>query len=235
MDIKKVALAEKQILDSEFKSFPFHHFVADGLIDPTVYYEQPIRVLFFLRESYSKDDQEKSKPYDGFLIPFLRDGGPGRHHTHDNVAKWTDTIYKTLDGKQVGTLHSSLAYKKTQLARIGWINVKHESNEKNTAFSWTDALKELPSTAPFMRKQIDLYDPQLIICGGTFGLVNKYILGMGTDAPDHTLPGLKGGYSRVDDNKRIIVDCFHPGAFANKAMESQRLIQKVVEQEFRNK
>lgn len=132
-----------------------HVFIRDGVVCPEIWFDQPVRPLFLLKEAYGGDA-------DWDLTGWLLGAGTGSR-MWKRVARWTRGLLDT-------TTESVAPYSETgdaeaALRHIAVVNVKKSSGGK------ASDLTELRAYGEFDRErlmeQLVLCDPTVIVCGYT--------------------------------------------------------------------
>ena len=136
-------------------------FVADGIVDEEYYISSSPRLLFILKEVNDKNNGGWD------LRDYIKGGG--RPQTWDNVTRWVEgirSLHEDIPWSNLGSIN--VARRSQALLSIGAVNVK-----KSPGVHVTDkkALKEIATKdKENFKKQISLYNPDLIICCGVFDL-----------------------------------------------------------------
>lgn len=139
----------------------YKSFAQDGLINPDVWDKTPIKILYVLKEV--------NHPIGNFdLRVFLQSGGNWK--TWNNVARWTQAI---LDGGDYPR-HVSKEDRIRLLAHVCAMNLKKVGGdskaEENTIRKFTNCDRS------FIREQILLYKPDVIICcGGSKNMISELL------------------------------------------------------------
>jgi len=168
--------------------YPDAVFVTDGIVDPVTWFaeENGERVMFLLKEAYTKDaSQDGSKP-DWDLCKYLR--GKDKcmkdcfyeeddkyacerkgycnkltlQGTYGNVTAWTRAILNP-QAKTEGIEGKS----KEDLKRIAVVNIKKADGRPKSITD--DLYYHTVKDMDLLRRQIELIQPTTIICGGTYG------------------------------------------------------------------
>ena len=187
-------------------------FNRDGMVDEKTYLMTSPKILLILRESYG----------DVFdLRPYLSGGAHGSSGTMRNASKWIKGITSLYEDNEKSFLET-----KTEQTLLGWhpfnklylpmISVMNLNKQSSTNKVHTDQhyTKYGLENKEFINSQINIYDPTIIICGGTFDAFYHPIY-------DHynNKPGFKSrineewfaeGY--IDNKKRLLINTYHPGA-----------------------
>lgn len=131
-------------------------FIRDGIVDAQEYLASKIKLLFLLKEVNGGSDWD--------LRDFLRSGG--RKQTWENIARWTLGIrdfQHDLPWERVGEI--SAEQRKDILRSICAVNVKKTSGAHTANSSLVSA--SASRDADFLKRQIDLYAPGIVVCCGT--------------------------------------------------------------------
>lgn len=172
--------------------------VTDGIVNEKEYLGSKYKILYIMKEvnSYQKDGWS--------LTDFLSNGAI--RQTWDNVASWTEGILnleKDLDWEYLSGDNELRRHK--YLKKIASINLK------KTPGSHTSIAKEISMAAKnnkeIIKKQVDIYQPDIIVCCGTSGLFAKDCLESGLTW-QMTSRGIE--YMILDNT--IIVSFSHPEA-----------------------
>ncbi len=134
--------------------------VEDGIVDEAEYMAAPCRLMFVLKEVNGGKGWS--------LCEHLKNGGRQQPHdaTWDNVARWTEGIFSLPESLPWSQLEKDcLDRRKRMLRKICAVNVKKLSGsyESNSREIYQAAQKN----AEILRKQMEIYVPELIICCGT--------------------------------------------------------------------
>ncbi|QFR23685.1 hypothetical protein [Schleiferilactobacillus harbinensis] len=230
MNYKDALKQESEILDQTYhsaKGAGYNQFVLDGLIDAKQYYSIPLRILIIAKESYSRDSRVPGGHIDDGFKYYCAHGGSGhndpRNPALENASKWIHVVREAYAGNECPSDHATKPFRAQQLSTISWINLKRESNKDSVYCK--DFVSELPYTAQFIKKQIDLYDPHVVLCGGTYDAVEKFLFDETDQSQKHneTVNGFEGVYSFERGNKTIVIKCNHPAKRLNSdTQDSQR-------------
>jgi len=188
-----------------FTNWKIRHsrMVEDGIVNFEDYENCKIRVLYILKEVNSEQSNWSLKD-------FLHKGG--RAATWDNIALW-----------QYGLLNSHIKFKwneinkkrtekfrKENLRTISVINVKktpgsHVSNNKELS-------RFVKEDKDLIKRQISIYNPNLIICCGTAGVLKEFeLLGSFTRWNVSSC----GIQYHISETNQIVINFCHPEARIN--------------------
>lgn len=149
------------IIDEEMKIFSQlkeqnPDIIQDGIIDESKYINAPVKIAYILKEANGGK---------GWSLAEFISGG-GRRQTWDNVARWTEGIFK-IDKELKWTYLESQNEKR----RLEYLKYICAVNIKKTSGSYVSNSNEIKKAAvlngEIITKQINLYAPDIIICCGT--------------------------------------------------------------------
>lgn len=173
-------------------------FIRDGVVDHEVYWKSKNKVLFLLKEVNGGKDWD--------LREFLHEGG--RKQTWDNVTRWIIGI-NNLDRDITWEEIESISEEQRQeaLRQIAVVNVKKVSGGHTSVKEQIANAAE--NNSEMLRHQIDMYEPDIIICGGTdgsyFNNISEY------DNPNWKQTK-RGIWYVIEPSGRIIISYSHPEA-----------------------
>ena len=218
-DLEKVQTVEEllELWQQRHQNKRKNRFIKDGIINENIWHKTEVKVCFLLKESYF-DASEYEKDV---LLP---DRNLKKHHwnahisCHDGhyvydlaehlnkhepwfmwrkVENWTKVLLQIL-GLSVAT----------PIQNIAVINIK--KSEGVSESDYQDILSYAYDDCVLIRKEIELVDPDIIICGATYDYCVKAGL---FDAPQEVAVLKDFGSRKVlRYGKRIILDCYHPSA-----------------------
>lgn len=196
--------------------------VIDGLTNPILYENAPVRILFVLKEAY---DTEGDNVESWNHTDYLRDSDFYILDKKDYPTHYV--VSKISSGLLHNWLFSNPKYEKlwandrtapeilSDFQSIGWVNIgkfpapgQSSSRLQEVYNDWKDVLFA----------QIEVYDPDIIIFGGAFGVIEEDL-----DNSDNPFYGLEylfkeGATKAYKDKKgRLLLSTYHP---------SQRTIQR---------
>lgn len=192
------------------------YFVTDGVVNEAEYIKAPKKLLFLLKEVNGGG----SWP----LCEFLENGGRAR--TWDNVARWVEGIYNidkeipwsSLDADK----ESNTQRRKAMLKTICAVNVKKSPGIDTSV---PNEIKRAGiQDAEFLKKQIAIYNPEIIICCGTDGVYSKSLAREKLD-----WKRTNRGIWYTLDGERIVIAYVHPEARVQSSLIYYGLIDAVKE------
>ena len=158
-------------LFAEWKTVPgVEHsmFIKDGVVDPDTYLEMKPKVMFLAREPH----WEKPGVYDD-MRRYLNEGVDWpRWHV---IARWTRalTTSEHVPWTDVDD-EANRDFKNKELRKIAFVNIKKQgggaSVKREELIAYTKACGDL------VKRQIEMYKPDVIVCTGTIWLLERFIL-----------------------------------------------------------
>lgn len=173
-------------------------FITDGVMDPEKWFKQSERIMFVLKEAYSE-------PYenDWDLAEYALKSDPfKKESTWRNISLWTKGMQCTLadyepDDKELKSFGNKY------LHGIAAINIK-KYNGRNTSDA-SDILQYAVQEKEFIKKEIEICDPNVIVCCGTANAFN------------HVIDFDYGHYNNqcfyhtiLNEHEVIVIDFYHP-------------------------
>ena len=197
MDIKEKRRQEEELLKKWKEINP--NIITDGVVSWEDYATSNPKILFVLKEVNSDEPN-----WD--LREFTRDGA--RNYTWDNITRWIigirniDQDYNWQKIKEI-----SEQERKEVLKSIAAINLKKETGGGAVADNDT-IYKHAINDKELLKNQVDIYDPDLIICCGTGTAFLESVYSEKIVKCEITFNGV----DYVKDNNRVIVLYNHPQA-----------------------
>jgi hypothetical protein len=213
--------ADKALRDDWFASYgqPDIDFVYDGATDPEKWLSSPWRIMCLLKEAHGGGQYNHAE----YILKdngLLRVGGTAKQDTHNRMIEWIYSIEATLMGTPFDVEGDrSLDYPKARLTmlRSAWVNIKKANGVPYS--DGRDLYEVAKRDAAYLRRQMALLDPKIVLCGYTFGIVRDTLF------PDaERITGTEFSYRT--HGGRIILDYYHPG---RKSRESYRQLIAEVE------
>jgi hypothetical protein len=157
--------AEHDALMQEWEQLPEHKdqcFIRVGIIDHSRWERAPRKVLFILREAY---DRKKRAEGDDLCQLLQRKNGPFSK-TWWTVANWA---YAALHGTPdcIPTItKDSQPRRREALLSTAVVNLKKSKGVSTS--DREDILSYARNDAKLIHRQVELIDPQIVICGNTW-------------------------------------------------------------------
>ena len=180
-------------------------FIADGIVNPDEWEKSKKKILFVLKEAYGKNWNGNT------LSSWIR-------KSHPKIGPWK-RIAKVVYGIQNTTHDSITRYKENlsayehniALEQIAVLNIKKSNGDSisndNELKLYADYDREE------IKKEIELIDPDIVICGNTFGILYETVYknkSLGNAASDNWYYYLD---IARDGHKRLFIDYYHPSFF----------------------
>lgn len=234
-------------MDKLFEEWQERHFKKgndffnqDGIVNYNVWEQQTTkRICFFLKEAHQRDYHIWS------LTEWLcnENGGAGA------VQKMWHTVAEFTYGLLNTTANSIPPYadakalseseKSALLQKIAIVNVKKSEGKSNS--KWADLIDYAKNDADLIRRELDIIDPDIIVCGNNSSLL-RIVYGAEVDSKNKVLHNGRideNLYNFMDENgyvwleDKLIIDFWHPANQFPKIMNFYTLCciyQKALEE-----
>lgn len=178
------------------------HFVEDGVVCQESWRKAKRKVLFLLKEPNGYEGEH------GPLNELLRNAAttnPGSamwdRPTFHNIGRW---IYGLVNySLDVPSYQDANKAYKTAVLECAYINIKKSSGG---ARATKQVAMHAAKYAVFLRRQVDLLAPDIVVCGGTYSILKE-----------HVYPRMSKVCRRIHkDGDRIFINAFHPGCRAKR-------------------
>lgn len=170
------------------------HFVEDGIIDMAKWGHAGKRVLFILRETNGYRSSMAALIHKACTThPYSKLWDRPTFH---NVGRWAHGLLHATEA-DFPSFEAAHKNRKTSLLACAFINLK-----KTTGGARATAAVEHAAArdAIFLREQIELIDPQVVVCGGTYKAIKQ-----------HLYPGIRRVAPRVHEaGGRLFINANHP-------------------------
>ena len=145
------------------------HFVEDGIIDLAKWVQADTQILFILRETNG---------YRRSMAALIHKACT----THPSSGLWDRPTFHNVGRWAYGLLHATGAIlpsfdaahknRKTALLACAFINLKKTTGGARA----TNAVEHATARdAIFLREQIELINPQVVVCGGTYKAIKQHL------------------------------------------------------------
>ena len=203
-------MKEMEELFIEWKSLVLSeadHFVEDGIICHETWASVNSKILFILKET---------NDYEGNIAKLINEAVTIRpksklwlRPTFHNIGRWA---YGLLNfPESVGSYKVAHKERKKSLLSCSFINLKKTSGGRTAGKSVElCAIKY----ASFLRKQIEIISPDIIVFGGTYQIVK-----------DHVLPEMKKEAYRVHNfNNIVCINANHPACTKERTVMYDQVV-----------
>ncbi|MDR2295182.1 MAG: hypothetical protein LBD95_00130 [Clostridiales Family XIII bacterium] len=183
----------------------YDYFVKDGIFDPKIWGEQKCKLLFVLKEANWEGENVDLRSW------IMGEQSPTYWKTWNNIARWTKALLAPGEYPK----YVSNADKTYWLSKVAFLNLKKVGGK---AIADKKCIQQYAKNdAEFIRKQIILYAPNIIICcgrgtGGNADLLYNEVFKT-DELSDWKKPILSYNYFTVSINrsKKIpVVSFYHP-------------------------
>jgi hypothetical protein len=170
------------------------HFVEDGIIDLETWGHAETQVLFILRETNG---------YRGSMAALIRKACTTHpssklwdRPTFHNVGRWAHGLLHATDAG-VPSFETAHKNRKRSLLACAFINLKKTTGGARA----TEAVEHAAARdAIFVREQIELINPHVVVCGGTYKAIKQ-----------HLYPEIRRVAPRVHEaGGRLFINANHP-------------------------
>ena len=179
-------------------------FISDGVVFPELWYSQNVRILFLLKEAYTKNgDSDWDLVKDHLLLKEKK-----MSHLFKRICQWTQGLLNTSqdDIPAFFSGMSDIHYGNDILKHIAVVNVKKSGGKANSSMEEINQYAEYDSEE--LKKELEIIDPTVIVCGYTISSLNII---MGTEIKDYDSPNENWFYStQLNDHDVIVLDYYHP-------------------------
>ena len=187
-------------LFNEWEKDKFHDqntFIRDGIISYDCWNKVPVKILYLFKEAYTKGNGNFN------LCEEIVGSAPYRNWW--TVAKWTYLILEIFNNKKIPE-YPELRWEEANelLCNIAVVDIKKSNGQ--TLSSYSDLHLFIKNDKNKLKKEIDIIDPQIIICGNVFNLYK-------TIYSNELIEKVKNSKKCFSHNNRLIVDFWH---FANR-------------------
>ncbi len=178
-------------------------FIPDGIVNPNIWNSGKKRILYVMKEAYG----------DGWggatLATWIQSGDCIRYHIWRRIAEWTYGIENTTEISVPRYRKLTDEEMKESLQQIAVLNLKKSGG---TSESWYE---EIAAYSAFdreeIRKEFDLIDADIIVCGSTFGVLLEKVF----EHPALTEKKTSDNWYYFEDfdgsgKRRLYIDGYHP-------------------------
>jgi hypothetical protein len=145
------------------------HFVEDGIVDPARWLQAGTQILFVLRETNG---------YRGNIAALIHKACTTHpssklwdRPTFHNVGRWAHGLVHAAEAS-FPTFEDAHKNRKTALLACAFINLKKTTGGARA----TNAVEHAAARdAIFLREQIELIDPRIVVCGGTYRAIKQHV------------------------------------------------------------
>lgn len=191
-------------------------FNRDGLADEEQYLMTKPKILFILREAYGASEQFDMRPY-------LLNGAHGKSKTWRTIPFWVagiialyaDTDFSYLNIYEEKKELNWQMFNQKYIPKIAMLNLSKQSTKKDIESDYA-FLTVGVQDKEFINRQIELYNPDIIITGGTFYPFYEKVYDYVDDTTQYHSRLTKDEWYAdgfKDQKGRLVIKTFHPGAY----------------------
>lgn len=179
------------------------YFIADGVVNEHIWRNTAVKILYLLQE-FNGDDSECDERI--YLAEYSKGIVP-RSQTIDIVIKWQyGIVYGSgIPWEKVKTDTSKAEVQQAMLSQICLVNLKKIAGKTSVDQQKFAAYFADPLNVSNLQKQLALYKPDIVICGGGSGYLCK-LKGWKNNVWQQTSRGIN--YHK--ENNVIYIDFWHP-------------------------
>jgi len=206
MTPKQFLEVDRSLKSDWFASYgnPDIDFIYDGATDPNKWLTSPIRLMCLFKEAHGGGRWNHAEAILGDN-GLLRVGGTANQAMHNRTVEWLYAIESVFLGNRPdieGDRSQNYKNARETMLRSAWVNIK---KAEGIAYSNSGDLHSVAKRdADYLRRQLALLDPKVVLCGYTFGVVREVLF------PDAKKIA-ETEFSYRTTNGRIIIDYYHPG------------------------
>ncbi len=200
-------------------------FTKDGIVDFDRYWQTHPRLLYLLKEAnwhdedpvdYENSDEREGLRLGGYNPPCDTAEGkePRKWRNFQVIARWTYqlTADAAVRWEDIDDEANSEDFRRQQLQKIAFVNLKKVGGSSVCNADKLASYAEL--FGKFVREQIGLYRPDIIICNGTAELVEKYVFSQEEREPSRRASNTIWWF-KIKPWPCAVVDMYHFGARMN--------------------
>ncbi len=198
--------------DEVFGSYPI---AFDGVVDEARYQN----LVFLLKEINGEEITYKNGEkvvkrmssdwvtYTDWLFSQATPNNGRMYKTWHNACLWIESFFDS-ECSYMGCMDEYRRFDsrlRENLAKVAIVNIKKTPGGGGSDYSEIQNYAQMPQNAELIREEIDILEPQLVICGGTFDFA-KIIWNIKDDSVDYLPTGT--AYFVLDN--RMFLDFIHP-------------------------
>jgi len=217
------------ISDNENEIFP----IFDGPLSVKEYFNAPIKIMWLMKEAYDDEgngDWSFTDFYTNDYQRFYTDLVRGKSNkTWQPVVYTTYGILKECNNEYIEYDHIPFIWNKPEivkcLSNIAWVNIQKLPSKNGTNTDMNHIKEAFDLYFPIINKQIELLNPDIIICGGLFrtpGFLEK-IFGYSIKEKLDSKSWVE--YSVIND--KLVISAYHPSYVCDKEKYINEIIDVV--------
>lgn len=184
-------------LFEEWKERPIHEgklFITDGIMNKEKWEKSNVKILFLLKEAYDSDP-DKIKGWD---LPSLISKKGISAKMWKSMSQWAYGLNKIHETGVIQPFVEKGSELANYLFSSAVVNIKKSSGKSNS--NTKNLASYLESDWDLIEKQIHKIDPDIVVCGNTWNLINKKL---------DNIERISDMIYKADGN-RVYIDVYHP-------------------------
>ncbi len=198
--------------------------ISDGPMDIAEYYNTPqLKIVWLMKEPYETGEREG-----GWSIPGLYSDNYPRFFTDlingASGRTWQPVVYATYGILNDFALWDEIPFIRNDpaivkvLSKVAWVNIQKLPSEIGTSTNIGHIHEAYNKHKTILKRQINLLDPDLVICGNTFSVIAD---DLGNPKPIFLNDNLEC-YSL---GKRLYINVYHP---AQRRITREKYVNDIV-------
>lgn len=197
--------------------------IYDGALHETEYfYNNPIKILWLMKEPYEKEDREGSwslsELYEYDYNKFYKELIIGKHR-----ATWQPVVYVSYGILNDFVLWDDIPFIRNkpeiakELSKVAWVNIQKLPSITAQKTEIGNIYEGYRNHSNLINEQIELLNPNVIICGNTFQVIKE----------DWGLSNIQK-YNSVEfafHNNCIVVNTYHP---AQRTIKREQYVNDII-------
>jgi len=201
--------------NERFDSLKHKCFVWDGIIDYSTWFQNDLKLMFLLKEAYSKDGEaDWNIAIDGVAegrgIFYV--GNQANQGMQNRIAEWAFGIESAMVGKENITIEEALENDREKprqsMMKSAWVNIQKIDGKSSSNID--NLLEVAKRDKDLLLEQLDLINPNIIFCGKTFEIIQ---------------PILFNGIKKIEEtsfcyewNDKLVVNFRHPSRASKETL-----------------
>lgn len=199
---------EDQLFNDWMKNYTEGTFVKDGIPFPDLYQKSDVKILFMLKDANLGNSSSNQGVFDlrGQL-------STDPHAWWSKVSEWCYVLENGGSDKSWSEIRSHVRKSDSNtnlrdaLSSYGFVQTKKIGGLGS--ISRDELKKYVENDEEFLRKQIEIYEPDIMVCCGTADFLSKIL---SSDSRRETANGVGYYSARVGHKTTFLVDYCHPSA-----------------------
>lgn len=200
-------------------------FVTDGVVNEEIWNLSKIKVLYFLKEVNGADEEWDERDY---LLRYNTDEVYRKNHSQTiaTIIKWQYGINygKTVTWQELEETTQDEELQTKLLSQIALVNIKKTAGKGTVNWNDFDAYIKIPDNKEKLIQQMEIYNPDLVICGSTAWYFKQMY---GWKEKDWKITSRGVRYRQ--EGKTTYIDFYHPNNRGPKSLVYYGLLDTLEE------